>query len=515
MPHLDSIQTPTHQRPKNNLDFLDQGFTTNSLKFERPPTPRLAFFKVTILTILIIVILGAMYVSEKIFAPQGQSQTSGFNFFHPLEQLSKLFSIADLQKLIGEKDDRINIVIAGIGGEGHDGPYLTDTLMLASLKPSSQQISLVSLPRDLIIKDETGRWSKINELYSQGKTSGDNPAGKMLLTAISQNFNLPVPYYLVIDFSGFEKLINDLGGIDVKVEHSFTDYTYPTDNYKTKVVSFQAGWQHFNGEQALQFARSRHSPDNNEGSDFARARRQQLILQAVKEKAMSWQTLLSPKKITSLLQAFAQHVDTNLDNNRLWHLYSLFKNFDLSNLFTFVLDDSPDNFLVGGIAQNGAYILQPKGGSWEPIALVINNLLAQNQIKAEKSQIVVLNGTPIENLAFTMAQSLRKLGFTVSNFGNAPSRDFSRTLIYDFASSTKKTSTDLLVNLLHGLPAPYLPDALKGLKKSYPNMDLLVILGQDQQITTQPLVPWLVPTSSTSTLIANPIDNSSTAPTYE
>ncbi|MCX6784619.1 MAG: LCP family protein [Candidatus Komeilibacteria bacterium] len=518
MTQFDSVQIKNPKKQKNDLEFLNQSTTDNPRVFEKPPRPRLALFKVSLLTILIIFILGAMYVSEKIFAPAAPTKIGGFNILHPLEQLAGLFGLAEPGKMIGEKEDRINLIVGGIGGEGHDGRYLTDTIILASLKPSSQQISLVSLPRDLILRDETGRWSKINELYSLGKTTKAEPAGKYLLTQVSQNLDLPTPYYLVIDFSGFSKLIDDLGGIDVTIERSFTDYTYPTNDFKTKVVSFKAGWQHLTGEQALQFVRSRHSPDNNEGSDFARSKRQQLVIKAIKEKVMSWQTLLSPKKLTSLAQAFQNHLDTNITIDQFWHLYSIFKNFDVSNLFTFVLDDSPENFLVGGLAQNGAYVLQPKGGSWEPITLLVKNILSRGQLAGENKKIVVLNGTPIENLAFTMSQSLRNLGFTVTNFANAPSKDFSKTVIYDFTTSTKKTTAELLTNFLHGVQAPYLPDVLQTLKKNYPEMDLLVILGQDQQIKTQPLVPWLIPTSSSSTLISTTsleIIDSTTTKTYE
>ena len=235
-------------------------------------------------------------------------------------------------------DDRINVLFLGIGGGKHDGPLLTDTLIYASIDPSLQKVTLISIPRDLWLSDLK---SKINTAYAYGEERKKD--GGLLLTkaVVEKILNQPVNYILRVDFSGFVKAIDMVGGIDVDVEKNFEDLEYPIagkeidtcgftgEEFEKKATSsavfeafpcryehltFQKGLQHMEGEKALKFVRSRHAK-GTEGTDFARARRQEIIIKAFKEKVFSLNTILNPGRLMSLYNVFQDSIHTNIQQS--------------------------------------------------------------------------------------------------------------------------------------------------------------------------------------------------------
>jgi hypothetical protein len=111
----------------------------------------------------------------------------------------------------------------------------------------------------------------------------------------------------MIDLQGFKEMVDTVGGITINVERSFTDHEYPTDNDKIETISFKKGVQTMNGATALKYARSRKG-DNGEGSDYQRARRQQKVLVAIKDKVLSTETLLNPAKVLELISSIEQNL---------------------------------------------------------------------------------------------------------------------------------------------------------------------------------------------------------------
>jgi LCP family protein required for cell wall assembly len=176
--------------------------------------------------------------------------------------------------LAGESDDRINVLLLGMGGLGHDGPYLTDTIIMASIRPSTKQVAMISIPRDLWVSIAGHGSSKINHANSYGETERHDWGGAYTAQVIKDNFGIDIHYYLRVDFAAFEEIVDEVGGIRVNVERGFTDPEYPTNDYGVQMVSFAKGVQTMSGSRALIYARSRHG-NNGEGSDFARAKRQQ------------------------------------------------------------------------------------------------------------------------------------------------------------------------------------------------------------------------------------------------
>jgi LCP family protein required for cell wall assembly len=210
-------------------------------------------------------------------------------------------------------DGRTNILILGIGGGTHEGFDLTDTIMVLSLDSSKKSVALISIPRDIwsdTLKD------KVNTAYHYGELK--QKGGGLLLSKVIMEdvVGIPIHYAVVIDFSGFTKVIDAVGGIDVNVPEAFTDTQYPkpgmeqatcpgdpTNACVYETVHFDAGVQHMDGARALIYARSRHA-EGDQGSDFARSRRQQIIMVALKDRfthPAAWVTLARVQALPKLL----------------------------------------------------------------------------------------------------------------------------------------------------------------------------------------------------------------------
>lgn len=291
--------------------------------------------------------------------------------------------------------ERISVLLIGFGGPGHDGGYLTDTLQVMSFEPKSGTATLISVPRDLWIQIPSyqgrgGYWGRINEAYTIGMGQVDRAdmnvpyskhaaGGQMAMQAVSQVLGIPIDYWISLDFVGFRQFIEAIGGVDVEVQRTFTDTQYPNNDdanvdpsYRT--VHFDAGLQHLNGERAIEFARSRYSPED--GSDFGRARRQQLLMTAVKEKVLRVETL---PKLLGLLDAFEGHLRMSFSFSEAKDLLGWGQAQVRSDrqfaIRTGVIDSG--QLLYGAVSSGGASILLPRAGqgNYSAIHSWVNDLL--------------------------------------------------------------------------------------------------------------------------------------------
>lgn len=291
-------------------------------------------------------------------------------------------------------DSKINILLLGVGGGTHDGPNLTDTIIFASLDQDKNKANLISIPRDLWIPDIEGR---INSAYEDGEKEGKRK-GKILAQAVvSKVLGQKIDYVAKIDFSGFVKAVDVLDGIDVNVENTLNDYQYPISGKENDLcghnqdeipilatassqldafpcrythIHFDKGSQHMNGEQTLEFVRSRHA-EGNEGSDFARSRRQELVIKAIKDKTLSLNVLLNPNKIISLYSTLQGSIDTNIKEDEFDDFIRLFQKMKKAKIQTTVLDYGDEQTNRVGILINPplsaefnyAWILIPRIGN--------------------------------------------------------------------------------------------------------------------------------------------------------
>ena len=249
--------------------------------------------------------------------------------------------------LKGELLDRTNILILGMGGAQHEGPYLTDTIILASIKQSTKQIGLLSIPRDLYVPIPNYGWRKINSANALGVAESKD-GGLLTSKVVSNVFKVPIHYWVRADFNLFKELIDELGGIEIEVEKGFVDNQFPGVNFTYRIVSFKKGLQTMDGQKALEFARSRHGT-NGENSDFARAKRQQKILYAIKEKFEKENIISQPRKIWGFYNALKDNLSTNLDLSQSIRLAKLIAEVNYEDIFTKVIETIPNGPLKSEI----------------------------------------------------------------------------------------------------------------------------------------------------------------------
>lgn len=313
-------------------------------------------------------------------------------------------------QLQGEADDRINILLLGYGGPGHDGPYLTDTMMVVSVQPSTKSVALISIPRDLVVDIPGYDYRKINSVLSFGRDNNYPGGGEALtVNVVSDLLNLPIQYYARVDFDGFVDVINQVGGVTVTVDRAFSDYQYPNNSYGYDPISFKVGEQKMDGARALKFARSRHG-NNGEGSDFARAARQQKVILALKDKLLSFGTLSNPKKLSDVLGSLGSHSQTNMEVWEMLRLAKLAGDVQPDHIINKVYDDSADGFLKVGTGAGGAFILVPRSGNYRDMQFLARNVFDDEAAVREGAHIMVVNATSFSSLGATTKQALQALG---------------------------------------------------------------------------------------------------------
>ncbi|MBI2600629.1 LCP family protein [Candidatus Daviesbacteria bacterium] len=330
-------------------------------------------------------------------------------------------------------DNKTNILLLGNPGGVHAGPYLTDTVMVASLLHKENKVYLISLPRDLWV-DQTK--TKLNAVYELGsrKNNGLEFSKKM----VGDVLGIPIHYAVRADFRGFIKAIDELGDVEVSVDRTFDDYNYPISGKeddmcgnkeeekefneeeakklnispgKQKVLILAAGqiatdsadpdkssdyfacrFEHIHyekglslmdGEEALIFVRSRKGT-NGEGSDFARSKRQQKVLESIKAKVLSFETLTDPKKISLLIDTYGNSVETDIPIMDILEFYKLVKKIE--SMKAHVVDNSENSKLPGekfsvlvqprASDYGGAYVLVPRTGRYDIIHEFVNKILS-------------------------------------------------------------------------------------------------------------------------------------------
>jgi LCP family protein required for cell wall assembly len=195
-------------------------------------------------------------------------------------------------------------------------------MIVASISLLKPKVTLVSIPRDVWIPEIR---AKVNSAYYWGNQKEDNGGLSLAKSTVQPIIGDPIQYGLVIDFSGFKKVIDVLGGVSVNVQNSFVDNKYPIagkendlcngdKEYKCRyeTIKFESGVVKMDGETALKFVRSRNA-EGDEGTDLAREARQQLVINGIKEKVLSFEVLTSPTKISALIDAIKSSIETDMD----------------------------------------------------------------------------------------------------------------------------------------------------------------------------------------------------------
>lgn len=332
--------------------------------------------------------------------------------------------------LKGEKEGRINIALLGMRGENiPGGGTLADTIMVVSIVPKENKVALVSVPRDLWVKNPgTETYSKINAVHAYGEENGKGQGLEQMKKILTEVLGLPINYAARTDFKGFTDLVDAIGGVEITLEQPFEEgvqfnkphvcdsyvFTQPAydpvtklrlteDKYYTRkdgtkylakqyfmctnpntecggYFKLAAGTQTLNGQQALCFVRSRET-----SSDFERAKRQQIIIKQIKEKATSIGTLSDFSKVNAMLDTLGNNVKTDMEAWEMKRLYDLYKEMQSPQIAQRVLENSEEGFLYAPQeTQEKGYILSPIGDNYDRIHEMFKNIFtipAQSDIK--------------------------------------------------------------------------------------------------------------------------------------
>jgi polyisoprenyl-teichoic acid--peptidoglycan teichoic acid transferase len=389
----------------------------------------------------------------------------------------------DPAKLNGEGDGRVNILMLGKGGDGHEAPDLTDTILVASVDPIQKEAALLSIPRDLWVKTENGS-SKINAVYANAKYSVlagrrqsgiDKKAEQAGLEAIEKtvedSMGIPIHYYAMVDFTAFQQAIDAVGGIDIDVKTPV--YDPMRINGRNYTLDVKTGPNHFDGFRALAYSRSRYTSVRG---DFDRAQRQREVLIALKGKILSAGTFSNPKKISQLIDAFGDHVQTNMTLGEMVRLYEIGGEIPGDKVASLGLADPP-NVLVQTSNIDGQSVVIPKAGvgNFTTIQSFVRNALKDAFLKKEDATIAVYNGTTTNGLAGTKAEELKSFGYNIATVANAPTKNYTQTVIVDLRNGEKRYTKSYLEKRFNVTAVTTMPDG----SITPGDVDFVIILGQD------------------------------------
>lgn len=390
--------------------------------------------------------------------------------------------------LKGEGSGRVNILLLGRGGGTHDAPDLTDTIMIASIDPVNKTADLVSIPRDLWVNVSNQGVMKINAAWQSGEFQalGKHQTGSTDPKAIKAGYNtidstikdvtgLNINYHVLVDFEGFRQAIDTVGGVTVNVPADLVDPTMAWENHNDPVLA-RAGIQQMDGVKALLYARSRET-----SSDFARSERQRAILIALKSQVMTLSTLSNPVKLSKLISAFGNSVQSDLSISNVNRLYAIMKGVDNTKINSVSLVDAANPLVTTGNI-NGQSVVIPKAGLYKygDIQTYLRTKLQDPYIQKEKAKILVLNGSSAPGLAATKADELKTYGYNVIGTGNTPTQTWTKTTLIDLTHTKKYTK-----NYLEQRFGQYAANSLGDTSIPTQGADFVIILGSDETASTQ------------------------------
>ncbi len=403
--------------------------------------------------------------------------STGQKIFSSSENTSIIKQLGELvfnptEKLKGEDKGRINILLLGIGGEGHSGGDLTDTIMVASIKPATNEASLLSIPRDLYVQiPNTNKGSKLNAVKFWGDKSKEKNGIELLKQTVSEISGLDIHYYVQLDFNGFVKIVDDLEGIDIYLKNDINDPAYPNFSRGYDPFYIKKGWHHLDGATALKVARSRHSTMG----DFDRIERQQDIIKSIKQKVFEKYSRLDIFTFKKIFDSMGDNLRTDLQLKEFPRFYKMAKEVKNHQITAEVVDTK--RYLNRTHIGMG-YTLQARDETYKDIkklSISIFDLEISDEqkelIKNENATIEIQNGTDSLDLANKVAEDLEILGYKIINSTNINTPDFSGVRIYDNSKETKPNTLEFLKEKFNGV-------IMEVPTNEFTKADFVIVLGK-------------------------------------
>ncbi|HVX24681.1 MAG TPA: LCP family protein [Candidatus Saccharimonadales bacterium] len=485
-PVTETAPTPPRHLPP--IDMTVPGEPSPALHFgiamrgRRLETIRHWLFRGAVATVVLVLAIGGLLVA--------QGYIKLHKAFHGgAAPVAALQANVNPNLLKGEGDGRINVLLLGRGGGDHEGPDLTDTIMVASIDPVNHTESLISVPRDLWVDIPDQGVMKVNAAWETGEFNylGKVAPGSTNSQAIQAGFQevdqvvegvlgITIHYNMIVDFQAFQQAVDTVGGVTIDVKTPLVDPTMAWENHGDPVLA-SAGVHHFSGHTALIYARSRET-----SSDFARSQRQRQLLLALKAKAESLGTLSNPLKISGLINSFGNNVASDLSISEASRLYSIVKQVSDGNTKSVGLADGSNHYITTG-NMNGQSIDLPTAGlfNYHAIQAYIRTQLPDGFILKEHAPILVLNGTDQAGLATTTSKKLKSYGYNIIGAADAPTGDYAQTTVIDLSHDQNKYTAHYLEQRFNTHTVNKLPDSqIKSKGAAF-----VIIVGSDATTSSQ------------------------------
>jgi polyisoprenyl-teichoic acid--peptidoglycan teichoic acid transferase len=376
--------------------------------------------------------------------------------------------------------DRVTILVMGIdrrAGENEKG-YLTDSIMVITLDPQTRTAALLSIPRDLWVEIPGYGLDTINTANRTGDYYDYPGGGPALATkTVEHNLGININYYVRLDFTAFETFIDTIGGVDIVNQADINDPEYPDGSYGYEPFTLSAGPHHLNGHDALRYARTRHG-----STDIDRARRQQEVVMAVRDRILNLNMLPTlVAKAPALYQTLNQSVWTNLSLDQIVSLALLGESIPRANIQNAVIDY---HYVLEYVTPAGRDVLVPLRDKIRTLrdqlfsdASVVQPVTGDDAslMKAEGAKVQVLNGSGVNDLACTTKDWLIQQGLNVVSCDTADRSDYTNTVIVDY---TGKPYTVSWLKRTFGAST-----ILSGNDPTSP-VDIKVIVGSDWSVPT-------------------------------
>jgi LCP family protein required for cell wall assembly len=436
---------------------------------------------------------------------------TGFRLYQLANSISPHAGLGDVIGLAQNQEDqpgtlaykihhgqRVNILMLGYGGDGHDGAYLTDSIMMISVQ-GPDRVALTSLPRDSYVTMKYlvsgGEYDgKINAVYeiplaknALGKPlpeydTGFDGAGKLASKVIGDYLGVTIDYWVGVDFTAFKKVVDAVGGVDVNVPKVLDDYEYPTESLGYQHIHFNPGMQHMDGSRALIYVRERHA-DN----DFGRSRRQQQVTAAIRDRVQKPSVI---SQMYGLMDALKNNVHTNMSLNDIKVFGSVANKISDNGTHHVSIDATNWQYETSGY--DGAYLLMPRDGTMTSLHKYIQNELPNTAVLAENARVQFSStsgqASQGTSLAGVYAAAMHMLNFNIAapvTGGLVPPT----TVVHDYSGGRAAKTALWMAQYFGGsvvtedpAAAPPAPDASPAPGAAPARADLVVSLGRDTAV---------------------------------
>ena len=364
-----------------------------------------------------------------------------------------------------ESRGRVNLLLMGLDRRPAEGraPARTDTMIILSVDPYEKSATMLSIPRDLWVQIPVANRAPVQDRINAAMVHGEDlghPGGGSALArdTVESYFDVPIHYTVVIDFAGFQRIIDTLGGVDVYLQEPLFDPQFPTADGGTVSIYIPAGQQRLNGEKALWYARSRY-----QGADYGRMHHQQELLLAMREKALRLNLI---PRLPELVRELGNTVTTDIPLEAAVNLGRLLNAIPPERITTKAVEGDLVSATTTSAGASVLILNQTK------MAEVVRELFYDARLRGEGAKIIVANSTQRNGLAGQTAAYLQAHGFEQVTIENANGSTRRETVIIDH---TGKPYTAGLAAGLLGLPM----ERIKVQRNGQAVADIEIILGMD------------------------------------